>query len=147
MAHFAKVENGVVTQVIVIEQDVLNTGLWGDPSLWVQTSYNTHAGQHPEGRPLRKNYAGVGYTYDAQRDAFIPPKPFNSWVLDEDTCLWNAPVAMPEDAGTGEPPKVYQWDESTTQWRVMPEYPTDGATYTWDVDAWNWIAVPEEQSA
>lgn len=147
MSHFAKVENGVVTQVIVIEQDVLNTGLWGDPSLWVQTSYNTHGGQHPQGRPLRKNYAGVGYTYDAQRDAFIPPKPFNSWVLDEDTCLWNAPVAMPEDAGTGEPPKIYQWDENTTQWRVMPAYPTDGATYIWDVDAWNWIAVPEEQSA
>ena len=73
MSHFAKVENGVLTQVIVIEQDVLNLGHWGDPALWVQTSYNTQGGQHPEGRPLRKNYAGIGYTYDSQRDAFIPP--------------------------------------------------------------------------
>ena len=110
MAHFAKVENGVVTQVIVIDQETLNTGLWGDPASWVQTSYNTHGGQHPEGRPLRKNFAGIGYTYDAQRDAFIPPKPFNSWVLDEDTCLWNAPVAMPTDG------KMYNWDEATTSW-------------------------------
>lgn len=110
MAHFAKVENGVVTQVIVIDQETLNTGLWGDPAMWVQTSYNTKGGQHPEGRPLRKNYAGIGYTYDAQRDAFIPPKPFNSWVLDEDTCLWNAPVAMPTDG------KMYNWDEATTSW-------------------------------
>jgi hypothetical protein len=117
MAHFAKVENGIVTQVIVIEQDVLNTGLWGDPSLWIQTSYNTFGGQHPQGRPLRKNFAGIGYTYDAQRDAFIPPKPFNSWVLDEDTCQWNSPVAMP---ATGGP---FVWDEETTSW-VTPPAPT-----------------------
>lgn len=110
MAHFAKVENGVVTQVIVIDQETLNTGLWGDPASWVQTSYNTRGGQHPEGRPLRKNYAGIGFTYDAQRDAFIPPKPFNSWVLDEQTCLWNAPVSMPTDG------KIYNWDENTTSW-------------------------------
>ncbi len=77
MAHFAKVENGVVTQVIVIEQDVLNLGHWGDPSLWIQTSYNTSGGVHSQGgTPLRKNYAGIGYTYDAGRDAFIPP---NDW--------------------------------------------------------------------
>ncbi len=110
MAHYAKVENGIVTQVIVIEQDVLNTGLWGDPASWIQTSYNTKGGQHPEGRPLRKNFAGIGYTYDTQRDAFIPPKPYNSWVLDENTCLWNAPVAMPTDG------KLYRWDEETTSW-------------------------------
>lgn len=110
MAHFAKVENGVVTQVIVIDQETLNTGLWGDPAMWVQTSYRTQGGQHPEGRPLRKNYAGIGYTYDAQRDAFIPPKPYNSWLLDEATCLWNAPVAMPTDG------KIYTWDEATTSW-------------------------------
>lgn len=113
MAHFAKVENGVVTQVIVIDQETLNTGLWGDPASWVQTSYNTYGGQHPEGRPLRKNYAGIGYTYDAQRDAFIPPKPFNSWVLNEETCLWNAPVAMPTDG------KAYQWNEATTSWAEL----------------------------
>jgi len=110
MAHFAKVENGIVTQVIVIDQETLNTGNWGDPSSWVQTSYNTHGGQHPEGRPLRKNYAGIGYTYDTGRDAFIPLKPFASWVLNETTCQWDAPVAMPTDN------KMYRWDEATTSW-------------------------------
>ena len=88
MAHFARVENGVVTQVIVIDQETLNTGHWGDPASWVQTSYNTQGGVHSlGGTPLRKNYAGIGYTYDSVRDAFIPPKPFPSWVLDEITCL------------------------------------------------------------
>ena len=110
MAHFAKVENGIVTQVIVIDQETLNTGNWGDPTSWVQTSYNTQGGQHPEGRPLRKNYAGIGYAYDAGRDAFIPPKPFASWVLNETTCLWDSPVAMPTDN------KMYRWDEETTSW-------------------------------
>lgn len=120
MAHFAKVENGIVTQVIVIERDVLETGLWGDPSSFVQTSYNTHGGQHPEGRPLRKNFAGIGYTYDAQRDAFIPPKPFNSWLLDEETCLWNPPVPMPTDG------KMYRWDEETTSWvEIIVEAPAE----------------------
>lgn len=108
MSHFAKVENGVVTQVIVAEQDVIDSGLFGTG--WVQTSYNTIGGQHPEGRPLRKNYAGVGFTYDAERDAFIPPKPFASWLLNEDTCLWGAPVAYPIDG------KFYEWSESSQQW-------------------------------
>ena len=123
MAHYAKIENGIVTQVIVIDQETLNTGLWGDPASWVQTSYNTHGGQHPEGRPLRKNFAGIGFTYDAQRDAFIPPKPFNSWLLDEETCLWNAPTPMPTDG------KIYQWDEDTTSWVevVTPEPAPAGA--------------------
>jgi len=111
MSHFAKVENGVVTQVIVIEQDVLNLGHWGDPALWVQTSYNTQGGQHPEGRPLRKNYAGIGYTYDSGRDAFIPPKPYASWLLNEDTCQWGAPTPMPVVEG-----KMFTWDEPTTSW-------------------------------
>lgn len=110
MAHFAKVEDGIVTDVLVITQDVIDTGVFGDPSLWVQTSYNTYGGQHPEGRPLRKNFAGIGYTYDAERDAFIPPKPFPSWVLNEDTCLWNAPEARPDDG------KFYDWDEATLSW-------------------------------
>ena len=108
MSHFAKVENGVVTQVIVAEQDVIDSGLFGTG--WVQTSYNTHGGQHPEGRPLRKNYAGVGYTYDAARDAFIPPTPYATWVMDQATCLWNAPTEMADDG------KMYQWDEDTTSW-------------------------------
>ena len=110
MSHFAKVIDGVVTEVLVIEQDVIDTGLFGDPALWVQTSYNTYGGQHPEGRPLRKNYAGIGYTYDAVRDAFIPPQPFPSWTLNEDTCLWDAPVAYPDDGN------VYTWDEDTLSW-------------------------------
>jgi hypothetical protein len=112
MSHFAKVENGVVTQVIVIEQDVLNLGHWGDPASWVQTSYNTQGGAHTQGgTPLRKNYAGIGYTYDAVRDAFIPPSPFPSWVLDEATCLWSAPTPMPVEEG-----KMFVWDEETTSW-------------------------------
>jgi hypothetical protein len=88
MSHFARVCNGVVTQVIVAEQEFFNTFVDSSPGQWIQTSYNTHGGQHPEGRPLRKNYAGIGYTYDAERDAFIPPKPEGNWTLDEETCLW-----------------------------------------------------------
>ena len=114
MSHFAKVENGTVTQVIVIEQDVVNTGLFGDPSLWVQTSYNTYAGEHRlGGTPLRKNYAGIGYTYDSERDAFVPPTPFPSWILDDVTCNWNSPVPKPTSAdGT----KWYEWNEGTLNW-------------------------------
>ena len=114
MSHFAKVENGIVTEVLVIEQDVIDTGLFGDPSLFVQTSYNTHGGQHPEGRPLRKNYAGIGHTYDAERDAFIPPQPFPSWILNEDTCLWDAPVPYPDDN------KSYYWNEDIENWIQSP---------------------------
>lgn len=114
MSHFAKVIDGIVTEVLVIEQDVIDTGLFGDPSLWVQTSYNAYGGQHPEGRPLRKNYAGVGYTYDAVRDAFISPQPFSSWTLNEGTCLWDAPVAYPDDG------KPYYWDEATLAWVEVP---------------------------
>ena len=114
MSHFAKVIDGIVTEVLVIEQDVIDTGLFGDPALWVQTSYNTYGGQHPEGRPLRKNYAGIGYTYDAVRDAFIAPSPFASWVLNEDTCLWYAPVTRPNDG------KSYAWDEDTLSWIEVP---------------------------
>lgn len=108
MSHFAKVENGVVTQVIVVEQDIIDAGIFGGG--WVQTSYNTHGGQHPEGRPLRKNYAGIGYTYDLGRDAFIPPQPFPSWTLVEDTCLWDAPTPKPTDG------KSYSWNEATLSW-------------------------------
>jgi hypothetical protein len=109
LAHFALLnENSIVTQVVVAEQDVIDSGFFGTG--WIQTSYNTHGGQHPEGRPLRKNYAGVGFTYDAQRDAFIPPKPYASWSLDETTCLWNPPITMPQDD------KRYTWDEPTTSW-------------------------------
>ena len=101
MAHFAKVNK----ETKIVEQVVVATQAWvykqPDSEDWVQTSYNGN---------IRKNYAGIGFTYDSQLDAFIPPKPFASWVLDEDTCLWNAPVAMPTDG------KLYQWDEPTTSW-------------------------------
>jgi hypothetical protein len=113
MSHFAKVVNGIVTEVLVIEQDVIDTGLFGVPALFVQTSYNTRGGQHPEGRPLRKNFAGIGYTYDLVRDAFIPPKPFPSWTLDEETCLWNPPVPYPESGG-------HYWNEETLSWVSIP---------------------------
>ena len=89
MSHYAQIDqNNIVIQVIVAEQDFIDSGAVGDPQTWVQTSYNTHGGQHPEGRPLRKNYAGIGFTYDAVRDAFIPPKPDGNYQLNEDTCLW-----------------------------------------------------------
>ena len=88
MSHFAKVVNGIVTQVIVAEPEFFETFIDSSPGEWIQTSYNTHGGQHPENRPLRKNYAGIGFTYDVERDAFIPPKPEGDYALDEETCLW-----------------------------------------------------------
>ena len=110
MSHFAKVENNIVTQVIVAEQDVIDSGLFGTG--WVQTSYNTYGGVHKNGgTPMRKNYAGVGYTYDSSRDAFIPPQPFPSWNLNETTCLWDSPTPMPIVEG-----KLFKWDEPTTSW-------------------------------
>jgi hypothetical protein len=111
MSHFAKVVDGIVTQVIVAEPEFFETFVDSSPGEWIQTSYNTHGGVHANGgTPLRKNYAGIGFTYDRTKDAFIPPKPFASWVLNEETCLWDAPVAMPSDG------KMYQWDENTTNW-------------------------------
>ena len=115
MAHFAKVENGLVVQVIVADQDVIDSGIFGHG--WVQTSYNTRNGVHygQDGQPdggvaLRKNYAGIGYSYDSVRDAFIPPQPYPSWTLDEDTCNWNSPTPYPTDGN------IYAWDEATTSW-------------------------------
>jgi hypothetical protein len=112
MSHFAQIdENNIVTRVLVIEQDVIDTGLFGEPSSFIQTSYNTRANVHLlNGTPLRKNYAGVGYTYDVARDAFVAPKPFNSWLLDEETCTWKSPVEMPTDG------KIYDWNEDVTNW-------------------------------
>ena len=109
--HYAKIENNIVTRVIVAEAEFFDTFVDDTPGEWLQTSYNTHGGVHSNGEtPLRKNYAGVGYTYDSVRDAFISPQPYPSWTLVEDTCLWEAPVAMPTDD------KMYTWDESTTNW-------------------------------
>lgn len=120
MSHFAKVENGIVTEVLVISQDEVNTGLFGDPLLFVQTSYNTRGGVHynqqgePDGPGLRKNYAGIGYSYDPVLDAFIPPQPYPSWLLDTQTCLWDPPVPYPNDG------KTYIWDEDTLSWVEIP---------------------------
>jgi hypothetical protein len=111
MAHFAKVVDGKVSQVIVAEPEFFQTFVDSSPGEWIQTSYNTHGGVHATGgTPLRKNYAGIGFTYDRTKDAFIPPQPYASWVLDDNTCLWNAPVAVPADG------KRYTWDEATTSW-------------------------------
>ena len=119
MSHFAEIDgDGIVQRVIVIEQNMLNSWNWGDPNNWIQTSYNTRGGIHyapnsndpDDGVALRKNYAGKGYTYDKTRDAFIPPQPYPSWLLDENTCQWSAPVAYPDDG------KRYNWDEDNTQW-------------------------------
>jgi hypothetical protein len=113
MAHYAKVENGVVTQVIVADQDFINSGVVGHG--WVQTSYNTRGNVHygQDGQPdggvaLNKNYAGVGYTYDGT--GFAAPKPFPSWTLNSDSYVWESPVAMPTDD------KRYSWDEATLSW-------------------------------
>ena len=113
MSHFAKIENNIVTQVIVAEQTVIDSGLFGTG--WIQTSYNTHGGQHPEGRPLRGNYAGVGYTYDQTHDVFYAAQPYASWTLNQSTWLWEAPTAMPTDG------KLYQWDEATTSWTATEQ--------------------------
>jgi hypothetical protein len=112
MSHFAKVENGIVTRVIVAEQEVIDSGIFGHG--WVQTSYNTHGGVHANGNtPLRKNYAGVGYAYDEDRDAFIPPQPYPSWTLNDDTCLWDCPVAHPSDG------EIYSWNEAGQTWDAV----------------------------
>jgi hypothetical protein len=108
MSHFAKVENGIVTQVIVAEQDVIDSGLFGTG--WAQTSYNTHGNQHPEGRPLRGNYAGVGYTYDSVNDVFYAPQPYPSWTLNTTSWTWDSPVPYPTDG------ELYFWDEANLTW-------------------------------
>jgi hypothetical protein len=116
MAHYAKVVNNLVTQVIVAEAEFFETFVDTSPGEWIQTSYNTYGGTHVlGGTPLRKNYAGIGYTYNRELDAFVPPKPYASWVLDEETCLWNAPVAMPTDD------KRYEWNEDSLTWGELPE--------------------------
>ena len=124
MAHFARVVDGVVTEVLVVGDDQEHRGqefLADDLGLggtWVKTSYNTQGGVHTlGGTPLRKNYAGIGYTYDPVRDAFIPPKPegLDSWVVNEDTGLWEAPLPYPTDG------KNYVWNESTTSWLEVTE--------------------------
>ena len=131
MAHFAKVQNGIVTRVIVAEPEFFDNFVDDSPGRWVKTSYNMRGGVYYDpatGEPAadqsviaddearqRKNYAGKGYTYDATRDAFIPPQPFASWTLNETSCLWEAPVAYPDDGN------MYTWDEETTNWVEVTE--------------------------
>ena len=120
MSYFAEVDsNNIVKKVIAISQENIDTGDWGSPDNWLQTSYNTHGGKHihPDTgaintkAPLRKNYAGVGYTYDVSKDAFYEPQPYPSWTLDDNTCEWSAPVPHPEEDG-----KYYEWDEDNSRW-------------------------------
>jgi hypothetical protein len=113
MSHFAKVVDGKVVNVIVAEQEFFDTFVDSSPGTWIQTSYNTHGNKHPEDRPLRGNYAGLGYTYDATNDVFYAPQPFTSWILNNTTWLWEAPVAMPDDG------KLYEWDEAAINWKEV----------------------------
>ena len=129
MAHFAKVKDGKVTMVIVADQDFIDNLTDNEPGEWIKTSYNTIRGTHyqrnddgtlgeastDQTKALRKNFAGVGWSYDRIRDAFIPPKPYRSWVLDEDTCIWEAPVDRPTESG------AYEWNESSQSWDSVTE--------------------------
>jgi hypothetical protein len=125
MAHFAKVVNELVTEIIVAESEFFESFVDTSPGEWIQTSYNTKAGVHynPEtGEPsadqskaLRKNYAGVGYSYDRVLDAFIPPKQYASWILNTETCLWEAPTSMPTDGNS------YRWNESVLEWEEFTQ--------------------------
>lgn len=113
MSHFAKVLDGKVTQVIVAEKEFFDTFLDTSPGEWIQTSYNTKANQHPEGKPLRGNFAGVGYTYDKENDVFYEPQPYASWVLNQSTWTWEAPTPYPQNG------KKHRWDEATTSWKEI----------------------------
>jgi hypothetical protein len=125
MGHYAKVNNGVVEQVIVAEADFFDNFVDTSPGQWIQTSYNTRGGVHyqpnsntpseDQTKALRKNFAGIGFTYDATRDAFYAPQPYASWTLDEDSCLWEPPVVYPDDGN------AYYWDEPTTSWVLFEE--------------------------
>lgn len=151
MSHFAKVVDGIVEEVIVVEQDWVNS-LQGQ---WVQTSYNTYGGVHIDGgTPLRKNYAGIGMVYDSERDAFYVSQPYASWNLNDDSCIWEPPTAYPDDD------KYYDWNEDTASWVVPASpysswilnetynsyepptaYPDDGKIYSWDESTTSWVEV------
>jgi hypothetical protein len=113
MSHFAKVLDGKVIQVIVAEPEFFDTFIDSSAGTWIQTSYNTYGNQHPEGRPLRGNYAGIGFNYDSIKDVFYAPQPYPSWVLNETTWLWEAPTTYPDDG------KDYNWDEAKLSWAVI----------------------------
>ena len=117
MAHYAKVNNGIVEQVIVAEAEFFDTFVDSSPGSWIQTSYHTQGGVHANGgTPLRKNFAGISYTYDSDLDAFIPPQVHNSWILNRETCLWESPIPYPEDG------QDYSWTDETLSWDlIIPE--------------------------
>jgi hypothetical protein len=125
MGHYAKIFNGVVTKVIVADSDFFSIFIDDSPGEWIQTSYNTRGGiyyqpnsntpSEDQSKALRKNYAGIDYTYDRDRDAFIPPQPYSSWTLNEDSCLWDPPIPYPTDG------KSYTWNETTGTWEQLPE--------------------------
>lgn len=125
MAHFAKVLDGKVVTVIVAEPEFFDTFVDTSPGEWIQTSYNTRGGVHyqpdshtpsdDQSKALRKNYAGIGFSYDRTKDAFIPPRPYASWTLNDDTCQWESPTPMPMDGNR------YTWDEATTAWVLFPD--------------------------
>jgi hypothetical protein len=122
MGHYAKVKNEIVTQVIVAKKEFIDT-IQDNNNSWIKTSYNTRGGVHyqpnsnepsqDQSKALRKNYAGIGYVYDSVRDAFYQPKPFNSFILNEETCIWEAPIAAPTDS------KSYQWNEDSFYWEEI----------------------------
>ena len=116
MAHYAKVNEGIVEQVIVADEDFFKTFVDDSPGEWIQTSYNTRGGKHIlDGTPLRYNFAGVGYHYDSEADAFYEPKPFKAWVLDTKTYTWNPPTDMPDDG------KNYRWDDDSDSWKEIED--------------------------
>lgn len=133
MPHFAKInEKNEVVRVLVVSQEYIDTGRLGDSNEWIQTSYNTRAGKHydsstgleDDGIPLRKNYAGTGYIYDKTRDAFIPPQPYPSWTLNEETCRWDPPTPHPNEGATDDnrgDGKDYMWDEATLSWKEITQ--------------------------
>ena len=158
MAHFAKlgINSKVIGVEVVADADCKNAdnnedeivgiqfleNIHGWP-LWKQTSYNTAANVHAlGGTPFRKNYAGIGYTYDEDRDAFIPPKPYASWVVNETTCVYEAPVAYPSVTTYGDPAKPYEisWDETNTRW-ICKDSEDPINNFRWDASASAWVAL------
>ena len=158
MAHFAKlgINSKVIGVEVVADADCQNAdnnedetvgiqfleNIHGWP-LWKQTSYNTQANVHSlGGTPFRKNYAGIGYTYDEDRDAFIPPKPYASWVVNETTCVWEAPVTYPSVTTYGDPAKAYSitWDETNTRW-ICKDVSDPVNNFRWDASASAWVAL------
>jgi len=158
MAHYAKIglNSKVMSVLVVADADCQNAdgieeeevgrqfleNCFGWP-LWIKCSYNTRANVHSEGgTPFRKNYPGIGYTWDEDRDAFYAPKPYNSWTLNEETCVWESPVVIPSITTYGDPEKAYfiSWDEDNLRWTATDSEEPRGS-FRWDVDTSSWISI------